>query len=199
MSERRDADPLSDLARAAAAGDPHAIRDLVHQVAPAMLRAIRKVLGPFATDLEDVAQEATHGFVQALATFRGGCTVMHFACRVAVLSALAWRRRAGLAAQWTADVPSAIDQSKAAQPSPVEEVVAARRREALAMLLEELPPAQAEVLVLHCAFGFTVDEIAASAGRPGETIRSRLRLAKQTLRHRIDANADLAEILKVTL
>jgi DNA-directed RNA polymerase specialized sigma24 family protein len=65
------------------------------------------------------------------------------------------------------------------------------------MLLEELPPAQAEVLVLHCAFGFTVAQIAASAGRPAETIRSRLRLAKRTLRDRIDASAELSDVLEV--
>ena len=71
------------------------------------------------------------------------------------------------------------------------------RREALAALLDELPGNQAEVLVLHVALGFTIDEIAAAAGRPVETIRSRLRLAKQALRDRIQASPELSDILEV--
>jgi RNA polymerase sigma-70 factor (ECF subfamily) len=65
------------------------------------------------------------------------------------------------------------------------------------MLLDELPPAQAEVLVFHCALGFTVEEVASAVGRPAETVRSRLRLAKQALREKIEASSELAEILEL--
>ena len=82
-------------------------------------------------------------------------------------------------------------------PSPAEIVIAARRRQALEALLDELPPPQAEVLILHCALDFTVDEIAAAVGRPAETVRSRLRLAKRALRARIGGSAELAEILEM--
>jgi RNA polymerase sigma-70 factor (ECF subfamily) len=75
--------------------------------------------------------------------------------------------------------------------------MSARRREALEALLDELPEPQAEVLVLHCALDFSVDEIAASVGRPLETIRSRLRLAKRALRERIGASAELTELLEM--
>jgi RNA polymerase sigma-70 factor (ECF subfamily) len=193
----KDPDPLADLARAAAGGDRQAARRLIVAVGPAMVRAIRKVRGTAASDLEDIMQEAAHGLLQALRTFKGDCNVLHFACRVGVLSALTWRRRANLSAEWTADAPEAIDETTTNEPSPAEGVLAARRREALAMLLDELAPTQAEVLVLHCALGFTVEEIAAAVGRPAETIRSRLRLAKQALRHRIGASSRLTEILEV--
>jgi DNA-directed RNA polymerase specialized sigma24 family protein len=42
-----------------------------------------------------------------------------------------------------------------------------------------------------------VDEVAASLGRPIETVRSRLRLAKLALRERIQASRELAEILEI--
>jgi len=54
------------------------------------------------------------------------------------------------------------------------------------------------VLVLHAAHGFTVEELAGAIGRPLETIRSRLRLAKRALRERIDASPELADVLRVT-
>jgi RNA polymerase sigma-70 factor (ECF subfamily) len=161
-----------------------------------MLRAVRKVLGHGTSDVEDVLQEAVEGLLLALASFRGECTVLHFACRVAVLTALASRRRASFRAQWSLDVPDAAAVSASPDPSPVEGLSATRRRETLGMLLDELPPVQAEVLVFHCALGFTVEEVASSIGRPVETVRSRLRLAKQALRERIEASSELAEILE---
>jgi len=185
------------LARRAATRDRESIRRLVLAVGPVMLRVIRKVLGPNAPDAEDVLQEATHGFVEALASFKGDCTALHFACRVAVFSALAWRRKVRFRAQWIVDAPGAADGTPDGQLSPADRLLAARRREVLEMLLDELPPPQAEVLVLHCALDFTVDEIAAAIGRPSETVRSRLRLAKRALRERIGGSATLTEILEM--
>ena len=163
-----------------------------------MLRAIRKVLARSTPDVEDVAQEAMEALVAALPAFRGECSVLHFAWRVAVLTALANRRRLDLRAQWSADGSElAAAEAAATDPSPAEAVVLRGRREALGALLDELPANQAEVLVLHAALGFTIDEISGAVGRPPETIRSRLRLAKQVLRDRISASPELSEILEV--
>jgi RNA polymerase sigma factor (sigma-70 family) len=190
-------DELVTLARQAAARDGQAMRRLLLAVGPAMLRAVGKVLGPRATDAEDVMQEAAEGLITALASFKGECTVLHFACRVAVYSALAWRRKVSFRARWVVDEPDADERAPSAAPSPADAALAARRRIALEMVLDELPPPQAEVLVLHCALDFTVDEIAAAVGRPAETIRSRLRLGKRALRERIGASSELAEILEM--
>jgi RNA polymerase sigma-70 factor (ECF subfamily) len=173
------------------------MRQLVEAVGPAMLRAVRKVMGHRTADVEDVLQESVEGLLLALGSFKGECTVLHFACRVAVLSALASRRRASFRAQFAVDVPDAGEAVASPTPSPMEGVAANRRRQLLALLLDELPPLQAEVLVLHCALGFTVEEVASSVGCPIETVRSRLRLAKQALRERIGASSELAEILEI--
>jgi RNA polymerase sigma factor (sigma-70 family) len=193
-----NADALGELARRVVAGDRRATRALITTVGPAMLRAIRKVIARSTPDIEDVAQEAMEAFVAALPGFRGECSVLHFAWRVAVLTALANRRRLDLRAQWSAE-PSEPDAQEAAagDPSPADAVLLRGRRDALGALLDELPANQAEVLVLHAALGFTIDEIAGAVGRPPETIRSRLRLAKQVLRDRIAASPELSEILEV--
>jgi RNA polymerase sigma-70 factor (ECF subfamily) len=186
------------LVRRGAAGDRKATRSLLAAVGPAMLRAIRKVLARSTHEVEDVAQEAMEALVAALPSFRGDCPVLHFARRVAVLTALANRRRLDLRAHWAADAPDQTEPDGiAAGPSPAEALVLRGRREALEALLDELPANQAEVLVLHVALGFTIDEIAGATGRPPETIRSRLRLAKQALRDRIQASPALSEILEV--
>ena len=59
------------------------------------------------------------------------------------------------------------------------------RRELLLEALETLSPPQAEVLALHFLFDHTIGEIAGMMGTPEETVRSRLRLGKQSLRARI--------------
>lgn len=190
-------DALLPKVRLAAHGDRDAARELVKAVGPAMLRAVRKVMGHRTSDVEDVLQEAVEGLLLALPSFKGQCTVLHFACRVAVLSALASRRRATFRAEFVVDAPEASEQAPSPAASPLEGVSANRRRQVVGQLLDDLPPAQSEVLVLHCALGFSVEEIALSVGRPKETVRSRLRLAKQALRERISSSAELAEILEV--
>jgi RNA polymerase sigma-70 factor (ECF subfamily) len=191
---------LVEWARRAALLDRNAAESLLLAVGPAMLRTIRKVLGGGTPDVEDVLQEAAEGLLGALATFKGECTVRHFACRVSVFTALAWRRSVAFRADRNIDIATPeAEGSENGQESPADKVLRARRREALEMLLDELPPSQAEVLVLHCALDFTIDEIAAAVGRSPETIRSRLRLAKHALRGRIGASTELAEILEARL
>jgi RNA polymerase sigma factor (sigma-70 family) len=191
-----DAD-LTDLARRAGAGDRRATHGLLLRVGPSMLRAVRRVLARRTEEVEDVVQEAMQALVDALPGFRGQCTVLHFAWRVAVLTALANRRRLDLRAQWVAGAGELVEPA-ADGPTPAEAALLRSRREALGALLDQLPPDQAEVLVLHAAHGFTIEELAAAIGRPIETIRSRLRLAKRALRDRIDASPELADVLRVT-
>src|SRR5258708_5663383 len=88
--------PRDDLARLAAAfveGDVEAAQTLLSAVGGTVLGAVRAVLGPNHCDVEDVAQDALIGLLEGLRRFRGECTIVHFAARVAVLTAMAARRR----------------------------------------------------------------------------------------------------------
>ncbi|HEY4188041.1 MAG TPA: RNA polymerase sigma factor [Polyangia bacterium] len=187
---------LQELARRSSAGDAKATRALLVAVGPSMLRAVGKVLARQTPDIEDVVQESMHALIEALPRFRGECTFMHFAWRVAVLTALVNRRRLDLRAQWSGESCPGQDPV-APGPSPADEAFLRGRRRALGTLLDDLPASQAEVLVLHAALGFTMDEIAGAVGRPVETVRSRLRLAKQALRARIRSSPDLSEMMEV--
>ncbi len=59
-------------------------------------------------------------------------------------------------------------------------------RAALRAALAELSPEQRAVVALHLHAGYSVAETAALVGAPEETVRSRLRLAKQRLRRQLE-------------
>ena len=48
-----------------------------------MLRVVRKVMGHQHPDVEDVTQDAVLALLGSLETFRGACSVEHFARRIA--------------------------------------------------------------------------------------------------------------------
>ena len=77
------------------------------------------------------------------------------------------------------------------------DTVAGRRRELVRRLLDELPDVIAEALALHFILGYTVEEIAAAASVPVNTVWSRLRLGKRALRRKLSGDAQLAEMLEV--
>jgi RNA polymerase sigma factor (sigma-70 family) len=187
-------DPLSDLTMRATQGDEAAMADLLRSVSMPLLAAVRAVAGRETADVEDIAQETMVAFVQALPAFRGECSVTHYASRIALRTAMAARKRRTLRENRADAMMSDVrDESWAA--SPGEEAWAARRREALRTLLEELPPVQAETFALRVALGYSMQEVADATGAPVNTVRSRLRLAKEALRRRIEQDPALIEVL----
>jgi RNA polymerase sigma factor (sigma-70 family) len=186
---------LNELAALVVTGDRAAARQLLVETAPAMLRVVRGVLGFGHPDVEDVAQEAAIALISALRSFRGECGVLHFACRVAVMTALAARRRLEVRMRWAEDrLPDAA--VSVASEEVASECMAGQRRAVLRDLLCDIPEAQAETLVMSAVLGCSPQEIGEITGVPANTVRSRLRLAKAALRFRIGSRSDLAELLK---
>jgi RNA polymerase sigma-70 factor (ECF subfamily) len=152
---------------------------------------VRKILGATHPDLDDVAQDAVIALLDALETFRADCSVMTFARRVALLTALSARRKSVTRHKYQ---QAAADlECESTSVSPQSALLAKQRRELLLRCLDDLPPATAEALALHFVLGMTIEEIAASTNAPQNTVWSRLRLGKQSLRRRVtlDSGADL--------
>jgi RNA polymerase sigma-70 factor (ECF subfamily) len=190
-------DPLRKVALLAAQGQREAQRTLLVAVGPALLRAVRGVLGSAPQEVEDTLQEAMVALHLAIGGFRGECTTQHFACRIAVQTAMNARRRAGYRGRHTPSVsPEELSAFAADQDSPAELLSAQRRRETLRQLLCELPEAQAEVLAFHSVLGYTIDETAAALGAPIDTVRSRLRNGLAKLRARVAGDRHLLEALR---
>jgi RNA polymerase sigma-70 factor (ECF subfamily) len=155
------------------------------------------VLGSAHTDVEDTLQEAMVAVHLAIPAFRGECTTLHFACRIAVQTAMNARRRAGYRTRLTPSAaPADLVDFASDDRSPAENMVVDQRREALRQLLHELPDIQAEVLALHMLLGYTVEETAAATATPVNTVRSRLRSALSKLRARVQGDGALLEAIR---
>jgi len=178
------------LAKAAAGGDVRATRQLLEQVAPRVARAVRAVMGPAHAEVDDATQLALIAFIQALPGFRSECPPVQFAARIAVRTAAGVRRRAG-ARRLGHDPSVDVDTIEV----PPEELDATRRRAAVRALLDELPEEQAEALALRLMLGWSLKEIADATSTPINTVRSRMRLAKDALRKRVAADPALAAAL----
>jgi RNA polymerase sigma factor (sigma-70 family) len=192
-------DELAALARAYVQGDVVAGRTLVSAVGGTVLGAIRMVLGPGHRDVEDVAQDAIIGLLEGLRRFRGECTVAHFAGRVAVLTAMAARRRQQTRDRWVvAHDPEGGGVPAGPDSSPLAQLEAARRRQTIRQLLDQLPESIAEAFALHFMLGYTVQEVAAAAHVPVNTVWSRLRIGKERMRDKLADDPSAAEELSST-
>jgi RNA polymerase sigma-70 factor (ECF subfamily) len=183
------------LARAAAHGDVPATRELLRLVSPRIQRVVKSVMGASHPSADDAVQQALIAFIQGLAAFRGECDPTSYAARIAIRTAIAVRRRARTLSQ-RAEPMGEIDEASD-DATPLEEALAKRRQQLVRELLAEIPEEQAESLALRVVLGWTLEEIAESTGAPLNTVRSRLRLAKEALRRRIEGDPQLLEALEV--
>jgi RNA polymerase sigma-70 factor (ECF subfamily) len=185
------------LARLAAAGDRAATGQLLRTLAPRLYRVVRAVLGGTHPDLDDVLQQSLIGFVQALPAFRGECDPLGYATIIAVRTAVATRKRSHLEQNRRADPPDA-ESTAGPESSPGEEVARQRRKDLLRELLSDLPVEQGEALAMRVVLGWSLKEIADYGHVPLNTVRSRLRLAKEALRRKIEADINLLDALEVS-
>jgi RNA polymerase sigma-70 factor (ECF subfamily) len=188
-----DANASMTLALAAAAGDTQATARLLEVVAPRIGRVVRVVLGSGHPEVEDVTQLALIGFTQALSAFRGDCLPAHYASRIAVRTAVHARRRfRAMRARF--DDASEVEAINAI--TPYDDAAAEHRKGLLRELLAEIPAEQAEALALKVALGWSLEEIASASDAPVNTIRSRLRLAKEALRRKIESDPEARDELE---
>ena len=183
-----------ELARAAAAGEASATRELLALVWPNTVRVVAGALGATHPDLDDVVQQSLIALLGALAGFRGECHPVGYASRIALRTALKARRRTKLDASRRELLArlSGDEPTSAPNQDPLEE----RRRKLLRELLDDLPEEQAEALALRVMLGWSLDEVSRATNAPSNTVRSRVRLAKEALRRRIEAAPELVDQLK---
>ncbi len=190
-------DALAALAKSAVAGDRAAVRTFLVTVGPHLLRVVRRVLGANHPEVDDVTQESAFAVMDALPRHRGESTVLHFVCRVAVLTAMNVRRRDAAQKRYSQrEHDLEVELFPGSLPAPDAGLSAQSSAQIVRELLDALPLQQADVLALHCVLGYTVPEIAESVGVPLETVRSRLRLAKQAVRERVLGDPRLGKLVE---
>ena len=166
---------------AAVSGDRRALEALVTELLPRIRNLVRYLVRGDAR-VDDVAQEALIAVLRGLASYRGDGRFESWVDRVVARSTFATLRRLRAETQ-----PGAEDVS-ASERDPIESSPYEDRRE-LAAALDQLPHDQRQALILHVSVGLTVPEIAEAVAAPFETVRSRLRLAKATLRETLKGAA----------
>lgn len=180
------------LARQAAAGDLPAAQSLLTLLWPSISRVVAGVMGASHPDVDDAIQQTLIAVVRALPAFRGECHPAGFACRIAARTASRARRRTRQA-QVLRDDFARLAELEPEVESAGEIAESERRRRIWRDLLDELPEEQAETLVMRVLMGWSLEEVATATGVPLNTVRSRVRLAKEALRRKLEAAPSLAE------
>jgi RNA polymerase sigma-70 factor (ECF subfamily) len=187
--EQASGDALVD---AAVAGRPWAIRALLRELAPEVARVVRAILGPNDMGIEDAVQDGLLSLLHALPGFRRDCNIRRYANRIAARTALQARRRSRTLRQREANF--SLDERPAAYIDGRQDL-ALRRKAFVHRMFDVLPHAQVEVLALRFLLGYSLEEIAQAVDAPVNTVRSRIRLAKEVMRTHLHDDPDLLEHL----
>jgi RNA polymerase sigma-70 factor, ECF subfamily len=162
---------------AAAGGDRAAASALLAELLPRTRNVVRFLVRGDA-EVDDFAQTALIEVLRSLPTFRGESSLTTWADRITVRTVL---RQLGRR-QREREQRSRLEPELRAAGSelPDAESYAARRR--LAQVLDRVPHAQRQALVLHHVVGMSVPELAEELGVSFDTAKSRLRLGMERLR-----------------
>jgi RNA polymerase sigma-70 factor (ECF subfamily) len=176
------------LVDAAVAGDATALCALLRELAPEVARVSRAILGPHDMGLEDAIQDGLVSVMHALPGFRRDCSIHRYANRIAARTALLARSRTRAAREREtrfslADQPATFIDGR--------QYLDLRRKAFVHRMFDELPEAQAAVLALRFLLGYSLQEISEAVGAPINTVRSRIRLAKEAMRAYLEDEPDL--------
>jgi RNA polymerase sigma-70 factor, ECF subfamily len=166
-------EPDPRIARATA-GDPEAIHSLLVELIPRVRNLVRYLVRSDA-ETDDYTQEALIVVLRDLRAYRGEGALYRWVDRV--VARVTIRR---LRAERSRAVVELRPQPEDVGTSRASDELLLRR--AVVRLLDRLPFEQRHALVLHYALEMTVSEIAEELDTPLETVRSRLRLARNRLR-----------------
>jgi RNA polymerase sigma-70 factor (ECF subfamily) len=178
-ASKADLAHLEGLARAALGQEPEAVRRFLLAISPLVGRACRGVLGPRHTDLEDAIQDSLIDVMRGLSSYRFEGSLAGFVTTIAVRRALASRRRSVARVRHL----QLLDDLHDELPVPDANVDEIEQAEVMRDLLRRVRPIQAETLVMRVVLGFSVEEIAVATEVSVNTVKTRLRLGKKSLRH----------------
>ncbi len=183
-------DDFASLVEATVDGDRQAARALFDAIAPIFLKAARRTLGRAHPDIDDFVQDASLRFFRSLPAFQGESHVRRYAYRIAVHASADWiRSRRALKRE---RVRGEIPESAATDENSLDIV---RRRRIGQMLGRCLPKAQLDAFLFRNILGCTLDEVAVMTGVSTNTVRSRLRIARDHLRRELEKNPELVALL----
>jgi RNA polymerase sigma-70 factor (ECF subfamily) len=171
LAYERLSDPI--LTKRAKDGDGRALEALCARHQPRVEKLTRHLLGD-GEDARDAAQESLAKLCSRIRQFRGESQLTTWLHRLVVNTCrdVAARRK-----PWE-PLPDDLGVTAAS---------GAEDRDELRACLLELPPAQARVVVLKDAFGYSFDEIAEASGMPVGTAKCYAHRARNRLREQLES------------
>ncbi len=180
------------LVRAAARGEPGARDRVVDACLPVVLGWCARLGGP-KVDPEDAAHDVLLVMLDRLDSLRNPDAFSSWLFGI-TRRVLAKHRRQAWVKRW---VPGFVPEPVDSEASPFQRARLSETSRRVQQALEQLPPAQREVLVLCDLEERTDLEVSELLGIPLGTVKSRLRLARRKFRTIAEQNA-LASLAEVT-
>jgi len=181
---RTASESVNGRVREALRGDSYALQQFLQSMAPLVRRICRGILGRETQELEDTIQDCLIDIVRALPQFRFETEVSHYVTKIAMRRAIGSRRRARARSKQHLVINSRI--LRLASSEGEEEA----RADLVRSLLDNLNESQATVLLLRLMLGHSINEIASITGVPVNTVKTRLRLGKITLRRWLERKGE---------
>jgi RNA polymerase sigma-70 factor (ECF subfamily) len=173
---------LNAMAKAALGTDPIAVRRFLTTIAPTIRRVCRGVMGRDHPDLDDAIQDCLFETMRALPRYRFEGNVLHYLTKISIRLAIAVRRRGTTRSGRL----QALDEERPADWQGQNHGPGIELAELVRQILGTLSRVQAETLLLRILLGFSIEEIASITGVPINTVKTRLRLGKESLRRRLE-------------
>ena len=175
------ADDVARL-RAAAGGDPRAVRWLLDDVAPTVFGFLHARLGGDRPVAEDLLQETLLEVVRCAGDYRGDAAVATWMCAIA-------RRR--LARHYEHERKTAVAESRLRLVVPEQsEGEELERRDEVTRALGRLSALHRQVLVLKYLDEQSVQQIAEQVGRTPVQVQSLLQRAREGLHRELEVGDD---------
>ena len=186
MTQIAEPDQDALLMRAFAQGDARAFEALYQQHKGGVYRYFLRSLADSGL-ADELAQEVWTSLIRARDTYRAQAKFTTWLYRLAHNRLIDHYRRSNLVVFTALEGESDEDEASTPEPAstaPGPEDAASQRAAArrAVQLVEQLPPAQREALLMQLEGSLTLEDIAAATGQGFETVKSRLRYALAKLR-----------------
>jgi RNA polymerase sigma-70 factor (ECF subfamily) len=139
-------------------------------------------------DVDDALQETLLAVRDALPNFRYDSSVLTFALGIALRRGLSRQRKDSRRQAFESRLSCLELPLTTVVRQPDDDLSLARERRVLFALIDGLPLEQAEALWFKSVLGHSSAEIALTSGVSPNTVRTRLRLGREALRRKVEAD-----------
>jgi RNA polymerase sigma-70 factor (ECF subfamily) len=180
------------------AGEIYAFDALLEQLTPRMMPVISRFVAD-RDDADDALQEVSIQLYRALPRFRGECKISTFAYRISANVCMNLKQRNARYPRRFTDLSSAEDPDARAEKlfagdldaTPERLLVIRAGQQMLREAVSSLNPKFREVFVLADLCEFSYEEIADITNAPVNTVRTRLKRAREAMRKKIFLHREL--------